>query len=87
MNTSIECFWAQKTEMSPIPLNLLESARAKIFCVLDAYMSRTFAVKCFRAQGPYCSLIFLNQEDENFYDHDVDDAYKVGIKCFWAQEA
>ena len=86
----ITCFWAQDAKMSLTAIRSLESARRKF--------SWTRRTSCLQSRnhlflGSRCQNESNNQqlarigEKKIFHELDVHHVYKVGITCFWAQDA
>ena len=86
----ITCFWAQDAKMSLTAIRSLESARRKF--------SWTRRTSCLQSRNHF----FLGSGCQNesnslyparicekkiFHELDVYHVYKVGITCFWAQDA
>ena len=86
----ITCFWAQDTKMSLIAIRSLESARRKF-----SWTRRTSCLQSrnhlFLGSGcqneSNCHQIARIVEKKIFHELDVHHVYKVGISCFWAQDA
>ena len=86
----ITCFWAQDAKMSLTVISSLESARRKFFM-----NTRT---SCLQSRNHLFLGSGCQNESNNhqlarigskkiFHEHDVHHVYKVGITCFWAQDA
>ena len=86
----ITCFWAQDAKMSLTAISSLESARRKF--------SWTRRTSCLQSRnqlflGSGCQNESNSQqlapvgEKKIFYELDLHHVYKVGITCFWAQDA
>ena len=86
----ITCFWAQDSKMSLTAIRSLESARRKF--------SWSRCTSCLQSRnqlflGSGCQnesnshQIARIGEKKIFHELDVHHVYKVGITCFWAQDA
>ena len=86
----ITCFWAQDAKLSLTAIRSLESARRKF--------SWTRRTSCLQRRnhlflGSRCQNESNSQyparigEKKIFHELDVHHVYKVGITCFWAQDA
>ena len=86
----ITCFWPQDAKISLTAISWLESARRKF--------SWTRSTSCLQSRnqlflGSGCQnesnshQIARIGEKEIFHELDVHHVYKVGISCFWAQDA
>ena len=86
----ISCFWAHEAKMSLTTIRSLESARRKF--------SWTRRTSCLQSRnhlflGSGCQNESNSQqlapigEKKIFYELDLHHVYKVGITCFWAQDA
>ena len=86
----ITCFWAQDTKISLTAISSLESARRKF--------SWTRRTSCLQSRnhlflGSWCQnesnshQIARIGEKKLYHELDVHHVYKVGITCFWAQDA
>ena len=86
----ITCFWAQDTKMSLTAISSLESARRKFSWTpgTSCLQSRNQLFLGSGCQNEYNShQIARIGEKEIFHELDVHHVYKVGISCFWAQDA
>ena len=84
------CFWAHEAKMSPTTIRSLESARRKL--------SWTRRTSCLQSRnhlflGSGCQnesnshQLARISEKKIFIQLDVNHVYKVGITCFWPQDA
>ena len=86
----ITCFWAQDAEKSLTAISSHESARRKFF------MNSTYIMSTSR-NHLFLGLGYQNESNSHqlarigekkiFHEVDVHHVYKVGITCFWAQDA
>ena len=86
----ITCFWAQDAKMSLTAISSLGSARRKFFMNSTYIMSTkeetlTFGSGCKNESNSH-QLARIG-EKKIFHELDVHHVYKVGITCFWAQDA
>ena len=86
----ITCFWAQDAKMSLTAISSLELARRKVFMNSTHLMCRKYEPNVFGSGGRnqcYSHLLAEIVEKKIFHELDVHHVYKVGIICFWAQDA
>ena len=86
----ITCFWAQYAKMSLPAIRSLESARRKFSWTqrTSCLQSRNhlFLGSGFQNESNIHQLARIG-EKKIFHELDVHHVYKVGITCFWAQDA
>ena len=86
----ITCFWAQDAKMSLTAISSLESARRKFFMNSTyirstKYKSLVFGIRIQNESNSH--QLARIAEKTIFHELDVHHVYKVGITCFWAQDA
>ena len=84
------CFWAQDVKMSVRAISSVESARRKFF-MNSTYIMPTSRNHLFLRSGcqneSNSHQLARIGEKKIFHELDVHHVYKVGITCFWAQDA
>ena len=86
----ITCFWAQDAKMSLTAISSLVSARRKFF-INSTYIMSTSRNHLFLGSGcqndSNSHQLARIGEKKIFHELGVHHVYKVGITCFWAQDA
>ena len=86
----ITCFWAQDAKMSVTAISSLESARRKFFMSTTYIMLQSrnhfFLGSGYQNESNSHQLARIGSK-KIFHQHDVHHIYKLGITCFWAQDA